>query len=33
VEGGIHNVTEVLIGSFLGVIVTILIFLLYQRWG
>ena len=33
VEGGIHNVTEVIIGSFLGVLVTFLIFQLYQRWG
>lgn len=33
VEGGIHNVTEVIIGSVLGVLVTFLIFQLYQKWG
>ena len=33
VEGGIHNVAEVIIGSFLGVLVTVLIFQLYQKWG
>lgn len=33
VEGGIHSVMEVIIGSFLGVLVTILIFQLYQGWG
>ena len=33
VEGGIHNVTEVLIGSILGILVTVLIFQLSQRWG
>ncbi|HHT47688.1 MAG TPA: phosphatase PAP2 family protein [Firmicutes bacterium] len=33
VEGGIHNVTEVIIGSFLGILVTFLIFQLYQNWG
>lgn len=33
VEGGIHSVTEVIIGSFLGMLVTFLIFQLYQRWG
>lgn len=33
VEGGIHNVAEVVIGSVLGILVTVLIFQLYQRWG
>ncbi|NLM37087.1 MAG: phosphatase PAP2 family protein, partial [Firmicutes bacterium] len=32
VEGGIHSVAEVVIGSVLGILVTVLILQLYQKW-
>ena len=33
VEGGIHNLTEVIVGSLLGVLFTFLIFQLYKQLG